>query len=699
MASGVASHPFGLSQIPGDPSFRNSSVNAVAVIPLLSTDNEGNVTASRSVDSFRHLLMALQRHTKQAEGSTKDNDELLLVIPNSSLTRPGDWRYSDTPLKAFHWQHGCQRVAIFDGRPDCSRQAHDRLMNHGITRDWIDLCPSRRTAAVIGVLNMHDLRDTKDLELAEEELHKWAERYATPPYEVTAHGRNAARDQPVIRLFVYDSFDEEVCQKIDLTKSMGNSVLAFPPTDEAHDQMMDLHMNVVVNDLAVAIFCDLETKIRESDAIGASNSMQVAASAQASSSSARRSLTRIISGGSSDGKEGEQEPAQSGKTLTLSSMASLVSPDSKLAQESPRNNPDKGTDDAETSANDEKTTATKSDEKPKKALQKRPSDAGDKPPLKPSSASTPLLLTPLDDYWEPAELSGRDIDAIRKRDLGRREKYAADLSLLAGSPLDAYERYLKAAELCKSGTLDPLWYASSLEGCASSHIAMAESGGYSIDDYLDNNFHLPDELMALVKRNPEEKRQVSSNKQTLPEIVFALCEEALNIVNRHPKLASYHAELLLKLAWYAADTAQMHLRCCWGKGPNCYHGEPSDPLRWERTSVYNLQFESFKGDNPIAAEAVERTKKICNYLHQAAALRSLDPPTRVDVASQAIVLCLQGVKVRDFTSLCYCFLAIFFFNPIHLLLPNSQWNGGKLQENLSSFPAKLLSLPQWQQTQ
>jgi hypothetical protein len=193
--------------------------------------------------------------------------DLLLVVPNNSLTRPGDWRFSDTPLRSFHWQHGCQSLSMFDGRPHnasgTNRQAHDRMMNHAVGRNWINLCASRRMAAVVvGVLNMKDCTCLNDLHRAEEELHHWATQYSTPLYEVTAHGKHFARDMPIERLFVYDSFAET---GIDLTAcTLGSTrILAFPPANEAHSQMMDLHLNVLINDLAVSIFRDLEAKIRE----------------------------------------------------------------------------------------------------------------------------------------------------------------------------------------------------------------------------------------------------------------------------------------------------------------------------------------------------------------------------------------------------------------------------------------------------
>jgi hypothetical protein len=192
------------SQVPGNPSFRKAAVNAVAVVPLLlSSSQSGSVTAASSSDvagtadhpssaastdgsgrnsttphsltSFADLWQSLRRHSTAAPptiAEDDEDDELLLVVPNSSLTRPGDWRYQDTPLQAFHWGDGCQRLLLFDGRPHMSRPAHDRILNQSLTRDWIDLCPARRTAAVVGVLNLRDCNSLADLQRAEEELHQ-----------------------------------------------------------------------------------------------------------------------------------------------------------------------------------------------------------------------------------------------------------------------------------------------------------------------------------------------------------------------------------------------------------------------------------------------------------------------------------------------------------------------------------------------
>ena len=109
-----------------------------------------------------------------------------------------------------------------------------------------------------------------------------------------------------------------------------------------------------------------------------------------------------------------------------------------------------------------------------------------------------------------------------------------------------------------------------------------------------------------------KKQSTSNNKQTLPEVVFALCDESLNIFNRHGKLGNLHAELLLKLAVYCSDEAESHLRCRWGDGPFCYPGEPNDVPRWEKTSVSKLKFNPLRtkdGGNMITINTHNRVKK------------------------------------------------------------------------------------------
>lgn len=153
--------------------------------------------------------------------------------------------------------------------------------------------------------------------------------------------------------------------------------------------------------------------------------------------------------------------------------------------------------------------------------------------------------------------------------------------------------------------------------------------------------------MALAKDDTTKRQASGSHKQTLPEVVVALCEEAINTLNRHNKLAHIYAELLLKLANYCAEDSEAHLRCRWGEGEGCYIGENGETPRWERTSVSKLNFESLKtkdGDM-LSINTHNRLKKMVELLNMAVSVGSLNPATRVDVAAQCAKLCLIGVKV------------------------------------------------------
>ena len=609
--------PVRLSQMIGSPTFRSAAINAVAVIPLLSSSNDGrDDTTTHSSKSFDDFLCSLHRHNGNARNqgnsagaavassTTNRSSNVVVVVPNSNLTRPGDWKYNETPLRNFHWGHGCQRLRFFDGRPYHSRAAHDRLINHELTRSWIDLCPSRRTAALIGVLNVRDCPDQETLERAIREWHQWAERYSTPPYEVTAHGRDVQRDAVVPRLFVFDSFHEDFVanpgvdlqQATDKLKLPNNCLVAFPPVDEDRSQMMDLHVNVVVNDLTVAVFQALEGKIRESDALMTARGSGGAGGggAAGSHSSQTASKTGFFGRSTNNNNSGlngsnhtisssrtnssmsaiaeEEQSPRGSKELSIDNLASVVSANSKLAtpkSASTKNN--------STNNSVKKISSASPNYKNNTTLS--------------SSSVKAQLLTPLDEFWEYTELSPKDAHDMMKREVARRQKFTADLSLLAGSPLDAYERYTKAADLCKTTSPDPLWYASALEGCAAAHIAMADAGGFNVDEYLESSFQLPEDLIACAVVSASDNKNngnADDHKKSMPQVILALCEDALDVTSRHPKTACFHAELLLKLAWYTAEVEDVHVRCLWGMGGDgeggeeeCYGGDPnSDKRRW-----------------------------------------------------------------------------------------------------------------------
>jgi len=672
----------GLSQVPGAPTFRSESCNAIAVVPLLSSD-DGSSSSSSTINnknnvqknphtqrSYEDLFGSLNRYCQQQQEKQREqhsgqevvapvgevvvdnknntsyqqnDDDLLVVVPCQNLSKPGDWRYDNTPLKHFSFSHGCLRLQVFDGRPDRSRMAHDRLLNHQL-REYIDLEPSRRTAAVVGVLNIRDCPDVATLKRAELELERWAERYATPPYSVTAHGRDYERDHVVKRLYVFDSFHETSAIK-DLSQSAslatGSSLVAFPPSE-----MLDLHVsNVVLNDLAVAIFRSLELKIQQSDALtqgtdGAPNSGNK--SRFFGSGSITSSLSSAASSVSDKDKTEPDSPQGSADgPVSINNLAAVVSPNSKLAPVSSK-------------------TTVESTKKRSMSIATKLKNVSSKK----GASSEAQLLTPLDEFWDYSELAPKDAHEMMKREIARREKYAADLSLLAGSPLDAYDRYTKAADLCKTSCPDPLWFASAVIGIASAHVAMAECGGFEVDSYLEASFQLPDDLMSCAVLPAEKEKR--TYKQNMPAVIFALCEDALDITSRNPKLACFHAELLLKLAWYVAEVEDVHLRCQWGLGEGCFGGDgdrsssalnvggsssagdySTDKRRWEMASATHLNFLDWKnkdGEDVIQHNTLKRCQKWTEFMHSAASTGALDAVTRTDVALRCAALCVKGLR-------------------------------------------------------
>ena len=504
--------------------------------------------------------------------STNNNNHhnnITLVVPNHTLTRPSDWKYETTPFHSFHWNDGCQRLMFHDGRPSSSSSSssssltashNDNNNNSNHTNDpslyyhytassayrnYIDLYPHRRTAAIIGILNIQDcivpendnsdqnnddtnaepkMTTAKMIQRACEELQQWSHRYSSPSYGASTYGHTSSsssgkdheqhhRDVPVTRLFVYDSFNIDTPEMIfDIQQTQKqtilfdtNSIIAFPPTTVEHQAAMMLHYNLVLSDLMVTIFRHLEQKVVHATrcihtllsdptttttlttTTTTTTNLQnhTTDSTTTTTGLARRSLARFVSTTSTAAVSDTTRPPV---TLGVNQLADLVDPDSVLAKTSPRNTI------AANTFGDVSGNAT--------TMPVSTASTTTKPTSSSSTSGISMsklfqLLTPLDDELmmtvleSPTTIGPKDVEALKKREMGRRYKYIGDLCLLAGTPLDAYEHYLKAMELCKSGSgggststtistpvHDPLWYAATLEACAVAHIVMAEIGGY-----------------------------------------------------------------------------------------------------------------------------------------------------------------------------------------------------------------------------
>jgi hypothetical protein len=156
---------------------------------------------------------------------------------------------------------------------------------------------------------------------------------------------------------------------------------------------------------------------------------------------------------------------------------------------------------------------------------------------------------------------------------------------------------------------------------------------------------LPDEFMACSVASGEK-----TNKQTMSKVVKAVCDDALRVFSRHPRLACFKAELLLKLAWYAAEVEDTHVRCQWGVGEGCFGGDPtSEKRRWEVHSATQLSFLELKnkqGEDVVSLNTLHRCQQWTQFMHSAVSSGALDPVTRADVALRCASLCLRGLRVR-----------------------------------------------------
>jgi len=643
-----------------NPTLRSTALNTVVVIPLLSNDES---YSKKSVQTLFNSLadINLERHTISPKATKSNAKEVTLVIPNANLTPPGEWRYDDTPLKSHDWSLGCQCLFFVDGKR--SIHALDRLKafsSKDQTRssqygEFVDLYPSRGIASIIGVLNAKDCKSMEDLHRAEEELESWMHKftpilYAQKYWEEAFDSPMAPKHYVDKRLFVFDSFDEG--NQIDLTKSnlKPGELVAFPPTEN-----MDLHLNVVVNDLAVSMFMNLERRIRILDDLG----IQAKESGKAKM---------------------EKQPS----TSKIGDIADIVGPDSNLNDLSLDEDDMElvvGTGPGAGAGESTSESASKSDKgggnmglpglgrlaaNAVKALQKGNiliDDAcANLPPIEHE------LQTPIDFNFDETKLTKRDIEALFKRNAARREKHAADFALQAGSAMDAYARYTKAAEASKAAH-DPLWYAAALEGIATTFVAMSDTGGHGADMYLENNFQYPDKVMMAALTilgsadEGKDSTKVDKSKTTMPRAVYALLEETEGIYSRNIKLASIHSELVLKTAWYTSELEGLHVRCRWGEGFTGISSEEETEdhamiasisgtqKRWELTSVFKIDLSLLqkrgKLDAPISQYTASQCQRFTELLHRAAANGGLDAYTRASVAARCAKLCLKGIRPPD----------------------------------------------------
>jgi hypothetical protein len=137
----------------------------------------------------------------------------------------------------------------------------------------------------------------------------------------------------------------------------------------------------------------------------------------------------------------------------------------------------------------------------------------------------------------------------------------------------------------------PLLLSSAFFCCLFSHSYFFPG----VDEYLENNFQLPNMIMALAivwrRQRQGQDHDHQQDKDLLPRVVMALVEDGMSILCRHRALAPLHASLLMKLVWYVREDKEGHLRCRWGKVGYCYGRDVnSAPPQWVCTIITSLTY-------------------------------------------------------------------------------------------------------------
>ena len=526
------------------------------------------------------------------------------------------------------------------------------------------------------------------------------------------------------RLFIFDSFSEQAIENKIITHT-SKDVVAFPPLIE--NNIMNLHLNVVVNDLAMNIFMMMEKRIRVIDGLmdcdyygddggdhheeiynkskkNRINRLSVGSTSATTHTNSSGSYVNYndqnnkhddnnrsnvgailsLSFGSHDGEDGDKyglnisaysnyddilkseseddfyySTKGGGASITTSSTTTNNLNDSDNVNNKARSSSSK------MSLRNLAASAVKALTNTNQESRNNNDHELTLPPMEYE------LQTPLDTIMlQTDDITLKDVEYIKKRNAARREKYTADLALLAGSVMDAYDRYTSAAEKLKA-VHDPLWYASALEGIATSFVAMSDSGGHGADQYLEQNFQYPEKVMeaalsisssaAKNKNEVYESTKVDKSKTTMPEAVTALLQEACDIMSRNIKLSSIYSELLLKMAWYICELEGLHLLCKWGEGfaggdgrEDAYGVETtssisSQHIRWELTSVSKIDLDQLQKsgrlDPLLSINSVSQCRRFTEILHLTASNGGLDAYTRAVVGARCAQLCLKGVKV------------------------------------------------------
>ncbi len=193
----------------------------VAVVPL------GGLPDAR----FRTYLSLLRRFTE---------------LPMANLSKPGSWKKEKSPFKHFSWFDGSLLLQYLDRAPGLAVRPSE----------WQDFQAFRRTWAVIGVVHLPSCAPGAVRGIEAE----FQERLKGFPHAVAR------------KVFCFGhSFGENAVGADSLETAYGNKeeLVIFPPEGDHVDSgmsMVELHMGVMLNDVAVMVLSHLEEEVAKTRA-------------------------------------------------------------------------------------------------------------------------------------------------------------------------------------------------------------------------------------------------------------------------------------------------------------------------------------------------------------------------------------------------------------------------------------------------
>jgi len=565
-------------------SLHSNSTVRVILQPLLCATSDQQGTRQHKGQSDRNVFRLLDALDGGGAHEGRGGAVHRISVPN--LTRPGEWRYESTPLPNFSWEHGGH--VSMELSPTLGRAPGnlDELWGH------------RTAAALVGVVSCHDVRAEirrggDPWRRVEQEMERSALRLqgdrewgdainAQEEDAILRRNLRPNKNKPTLSslvrmIFVFDSFDYPMDGdewRFDPTavpwRTVTHSdVVAFPPLSD-DNKVLGMHLSVVMHNLAVNIFTMIEQQIRHIDAT------IYDAIEDAIGNTSTSELLRA---------------AKSAANLTLGNFKSVTS-----------------------------STVTHYS-----AILQTPIDLGynSGPRSGSGSGSVTSPRFPASPGSHKLGTLARNRISLRRRDAARRSKRGADLALLAGSPLDALQRYVASADMAKE-TADSVWYATCLQGQAAALCNMASFGGAEDRRYLDRNFGTDGSSADRDATDEGERRGAAGAASRLSLSVFSLMEECIAILSRHRLLAPAYADSCLHVARYVAFEEAQHQRGRWGHDPNIV----------DTTHVRSTC---------LSPADIERCGRVLDHICRAVSAGGLGIGKRAELAAQAAEICLLGV--------------------------------------------------------